>query len=79
MENIKECILRLILVWASCNGLRSEGPGFVLKAGASKLFLLCCVFSEIVRVSEIPEGRAHFFLIKSLKAVSYHLLNIASK
>ena len=53
------------------NGLRSEGPGFILKADISKLFLLCCVFSEIVTVSEIPEGRAGFYQVTESNFLSF--------
>ena len=46
--------------------MRSED--FVLKADINKLFLLCCVFSEIIKVYEIHGGKAHFLFYQVTKS-----------
>lgn len=44
------------------DGLRSQGPGFILKVDIGKLFLLCCVFSDVREVSGIQEKKKNFVL-----------------
>lgn len=73
MENMKECMHSQtypgmgFMVFQE-NRLRSEGPDFVLKADINKLFLLCCVFSEIIKVYEMHGGKAHFSFYQVTKS-----------